>query len=90
MSCPFYTALSPIAGRGLFANRYFPSGTVLLKVSYSDGTPTYMGRFINTAPRNGALALGTGANIIIHQEPDGCYAVAAYPIFQGGELLACI
>lgn len=87
MSCPFYTALSPIAGRGLFANRYFPCGTVLLKVSDQNGRLTDMGRLINHAPRNGTISLGTGANIMIYPSGNGCYAIAALPIFQGRELL---
>ena len=88
MTCPFFTALSPIAGRGLFANRYFPCGTPLLKVSDSNGKLTSMGSLINIAPSNGVLALRTGANIVLHHESDGCYAVSSVPIFQGREILA--
>lgn len=87
MICPFHKALSPIAGIGLFASRYFPCGTVLLKVSDNKGNFTDMGKYINHAPLNGCLALGTGANIDIYSTKDGCYAVAAVPIMPGRELL---
>ena len=43
---PFFTALSPIAGRGLFANRYFPEGTPLLKVVDQNGNITINAHFI--------------------------------------------
>lgn len=87
MKCPFHRALSPIAGVGLFSSRYFPQGTLLLKVSDANGNLTDMGRYINTAPSNGCIALGTGANIAIYQRIDGCYAIAMVPIMPGRELL---
>jgi len=77
MNCPFYTALSPIHGRGLFANEYYPVGTLLFKV-VSDGKVTSLGDSINHSWR---------PNIILHKEGDGWYAVAALPIYQGQEIL---
>ena len=76
--CPFYNALSSIHERGLFANRYFPYGTVLLKVVDNYGKVTENGRLINHSYT---------PNIILHREPDGWYAVAIIPIYQGKEIL---
>jgi SET domain-containing protein len=78
MSCPFYTALSPIHGRGLFANRYFSVGEVLFKVSDPSGNVTDFGRWVNHS---------WAPNIILHTEDDGQYAVASLPIYQGREIL---
>lgn len=78
MDCPFYNALSPIHGRGLFANQYFPVGTLLFKISDLDGNVTDLGKLVNHSWR---------ANIIVHEEPDGHYAVASKPIFQGHEIV---
>ncbi len=76
--CPFYNALSPLHGRGLFANRYFPYGTVLLQVTDNDGNVTENGRLINHS---------STPNIMLHKEADGWYAVAIIPIYQGREIL---
>ena len=78
MDCPLYTALSPIHGRGLFANEYFPVGTVLLKVSDKHGNVTDLGQWINHSLM---------PNIILHEESDGYYAVASMPIYQGREIV---
>ena len=79
MECPFYTALSPIHGRGLFANEYFPVGTPLFKVSNREGKVTAFGQWVNHSRM---------PNVILHEEPDGYYAIAALPIYQGRELVA--
>ncbi len=80
MDCPFYTALSPIHGRGLFANQYFPVGSVLFKVSDRNGNVTDFGRWVNHDRNH--------PNVMLHAEPDGYYAVAILPIFQGREIVA--
>ncbi len=78
MDCPFYTALSPIHRRGLFANQYFPVGTVLFKASDKKGNVTDLGQWINHSWM---------PNIILHEEPNGYYAVASMPIYQGREIV---
>ncbi len=77
MTCPFYNALSPIHGRGLFANEYFPVGTVLFKVSDKQGNVTDLGQLVNHSWM---------PNIILHKN-DGYYAVASMPIYQGREIV---
>ena len=76
--CPFYTALSPIHGRGLFTNQYFPVGTVLFKVTGTDGKVTSLGQWVNHSWR---------PNIILHQEDGEHYAVASMPIYAGREIV---
>lgn len=78
MDCPFYTALSPPHGRGLFSNQYFPVGTVLFRVSDLKGNVTGFGRWVNYSRKG---------NIILHKGKDGYYAIAAGPIYQGREIL---
>ncbi|KKL55789.1 hypothetical protein LCGC14_2251910 [marine sediment metagenome] len=78
MDCPFYTALSLIHGRGLFANEYFPVGTVLFKVSDKQGNVTDLGQWINHSVM---------PNITLHKESDGYYSVASMPIYQGREII---
>lgn len=78
MDCPFYTALSPLHGRGLFANQYFPIGSVLFKVSDKKGNVTDFGRWVNHS---------WNPNIILHAEDSGYYAVASMPIYQGREIV---
>ena len=78
MNCPFYTALSPLHGRGLFSNEYFPYGTVLFIVSDKEGNVTSFGQWINHSNQ---------PNIILHEEKDGYYAVAIMPIYQGIEIV---
>jgi hypothetical protein len=78
MDCPFYNALSPIHGRGLFSNQYFPYTSILFKVSDLNGNVTDFGRLINHSYK---------PNIILHKEDDGYYAVATKPIYQGEEIL---
>lgn len=78
MNCPFYTALSPYHGRGLFSNKYFPTGTILFKISDLRGNVTDFGKWVNHS---------YSPNIIVHKEKDGYYAVSAYPIYQGREIL---
>lgn len=79
MNCPVYTALSPIHGRGLFANQYFPYGTILFKASDLKGTVTNYGRWVNHSLH---------PNVILHAEQDGYYVVTIMPIFQGQEIVA--
>jgi hypothetical protein len=79
MSCPFYTALSPIHGRGLYANQYFPVGSVLFKVADQNGQITNLGKYVNHS---------WTPNIILHKESDSWYAVASMPIFSGREIIS--
>ena len=79
MDCDFYTALSPIHGRGLFTNRYFPMGTMLFKISSLNGKVTDLGRWVNHSQNSN--------NIIVHKENDGYYAVSRIPIYPGREIL---
>ena len=66
-------------GRGLYANRYFPHGTVLFKYSEADGTPTSLGMLVNP---------GYQPNVRLERRRDGCvYAVAMIPIYMGRQIL---
>jgi hypothetical protein len=76
--CSFFTALSPIAGRGIFANHYFPLGSILFKVINNDKSVTNLGRFVNHS---------WDPNVFLHKLPDGWYAIAKIPIYQGKEIL---
>ena len=79
MKCPFYTALSPIHGRGLFTNEYFPVGSILFKVCDKQGDITDFGKWVNHS---------INPNIMLHTEQDGYYAVSLIPIFAGKEIVA--
>ena len=78
MNCLFYNGLTPMRGRGLYANAYFPVGTTLFQMTDSKGVLTPMGALVH----NSRLA-----NIICRQAADGLYAIAAVPIYPGRQIL---
>jgi len=78
MDCPFVNKLTPRRGRGLYANKYFPYGTVLFKMADSTGRLSDFGRIVNHS---------VNANIYLVKKCDGWYAYGKFPIYQGVEIL---
>ena len=77
MNCPFYSALLPVNGRGLFTRNYFPIGSILFKAFNLDGTRTPMAQYLSQTQ---------SPNIQLRRGTDGLYAVSILPIFAGHEI----
>jgi len=78
MDCPFVNKLTPRRNRGLYANKYFPQGTVLFKMAELNGRLSNFGQIVNHS---------INPNIYLLKMKDGWYAFGKIPIYQGVEIL---